>query len=158
MLNWFKSESKQPQTLGQIGEELAQLEYKKRGYKIVAANFFNKQGLRKGEIDFIAADKKSVVFVEVKTRSNANGKFGTAEESVNQFKQIKLLKAVKLFLLKYPSYQKLVPSVDVCVILIENFNTLKLVQTKPDKYLANTSLDKVGYSAKIIANAVEDWN
>jgi len=138
MLNWLKSSAK-PKSLGQLGEELAQEEYKKRGYKIIAANFFNKKGLRLGEVDFIAADAKTIIFVEVKTRASSVNKFGTGAEAVNQFKQIKILKAVKVFLQKNQKYQDLRPQIDVCEIL-------------------SGGVDKPAESVKIISNAVEDWN
>jgi putative endonuclease len=139
MLNWLKSESKKPNTLGQRGEKFAQTEYTKKGFKIISANFFNKKGLRKGEVDFIAADKANIIFVEVKTRTSSVGRFGTGQEAVNHFKQLKLLKSVKLFLLQYPQYQKLRPQIDVCVV-------------------EHHELDKQPFSAIIIPNAVEDWN
>ena len=139
MIPWFKSTPKKPTTLGQRGEEFAQTQYTKKGYKIITANYFNKKGLRKGEVDFVAADGKTVVFVEVKTRTTSVGKFGTGQESVNKFKQLKLLKSVKLFLLQYPKYQALRPQIDVCVV---NYN----------------ELDKQPFSAIIISNAVEDWS
>lgn len=136
MFNFLKS--KPIKTLGQLGEEFAQGEYKKRGYKIIAANFFNKKGLRKGEIDFIATDKQVVIFVEVKTRQNQNSKFGSGAEAVNYAKQAKMLKAIKIFLLQNPDYQKLRPQVDVCVV--------------------TSQLDKPHFSAIILSNAVEDSN
>ena len=138
ILNWLKSSVK-TKTLGQWGEEVAQEEYKKRGYKIIAANFFNKKGLRLGEIDFIATDKSSIVFVEVKTRASVENKFGTGAEAVNQFKQIKILKAVKVFLQKNENYRNLRPQIDVCEVLAPG-------------------VDKAPESVKIISNAVEDWN
>jgi len=139
MFSWLKSKPKTPKTLGQLGEEFAQEEYKKRGYKIIAANFFNKKGLRLGEVDFIALDKNHIAFVEVKTRSSPAGKFGSGAESVNQFKQIKILKAVKIFLQKYPKYLNLQPKIDICL-------------------LEFSEVDKAFKPAIIIPNAVEDWN
>jgi putative endonuclease len=137
MFNWFKS--KKPKSLGQQGEEFAQGEYKKRGYKIVAANFFNKKGLRKGEVDFIAKNKKQIVFVEVKTRNKLVEKFGTGQEAVDIFKQRKLLQAVKIFLLQNPGFTNLQPQIDVCVVLY-------------------SELDNPPFSATILTNAVDDWN
>jgi Holliday junction resolvase-like predicted endonuclease len=65
--------------------------------------------------------------------------FGTAEESVNWSKQLKLLKAVKLYLLGHQQFLKLQPQIDVCVLEYDKFdNSFKC--------------------AKIITNAVEDWN
>ncbi len=139
MFNWLKSKSIALKTLGQLGEEFAQAEYKKRGFKIIAANFFNKKVLRLGEIDFIAKNKQKLIFVEVKTRTESTNKFGSAAEAVNSFKQIKILKAVKIFLQKNPELAKLQPQIDVCLVL-------------------QNQLDKNSYSATIIPNAVEDWN
>lgn len=142
MFNFFQSKSKvldRPKTLGQQGEEFAQSEYKNRGYKVVAANFFNQKGLRLGEVDFIAVNNKSIIFVEVKTRKSLNGKFGGGAESVNYSKQAKILKAVKIFLLQNPKFQKLQPQIDVCLV----------------EY---SEIDKTFKPAIIIPNAVEDWS
>lgn len=141
MFNWLKSKSeiKKPKTLGQLGEEFAQKEYEKRGFKIIASNFFNKKGLRKGEIDFIAVKDAQITFVEVKARQILSGKFGTGAEAVNNFKQLKLLKAVKIFLLQHREYKDFKPQIDVCLV---RYN----------------ELDKQPFSAIIISNAVEDWN
>ncbi|HSG69457.1 MAG TPA: YraN family protein, partial [Planctomycetaceae bacterium] len=55
---------------GDRGERLAVRHLKKSGLKIVARNYRN----RFGEIDIIALDGQTIVFVEVKTRkSNAAG-------------------------------------------------------------------------------------
>lgn len=140
MFGWlkFKAESAN-KTLGQIGEEQAQAEYKKRGYQVIAANFFNRSGKRLGEIDFVAKNESQIIFVEVKTRTGVEGRFGTAAEAVNFFKQKKLLRAVKVFLAGNPEYQKLQPQIDVCV-------------------MEYSEVDKAFKPAKIIANAVEDMN
>jgi len=128
-----------PKTLGQLGEEAAQKEYKIRGYEILAANFFNRKGKRLGEVDFIARDKNSLVFVEVKTRALGKSRFGTGAEAVDIYKQRKILKAVKVFLLNHPEYRALRPQIDVCV-------------------MEQGPFDKSLKCAKIIANAVEDEN
>lgn len=141
MFNWFKksSQPEKPKTLGQIGEEIAQEEYRKKGFKIIAKNEYHHKGKRLGEIDFIAKDKATLVFVEVKTRHSEKGFFGSPIESVNHFKQIKILKAVKLFLLKHRELIRLRPQIDVCAIILP-------------------SIDKPPASVKIYSNAVEDWN
>lgn len=139
MLDWLKSKSSKPKTLGQLGEEFAQEEYKKRGYKVIAQNEYNTKGKRLGEIDFISKDSKRIVFVEVKTRTVGSDKFGTGAEAVNVFKQAKLLRAVKMYFLRNHQYQSLQPQIDVCII---EYN----------------ELDKAFKPVKIIANAVEDWN
>ncbi len=160
MFNWFTkpSQPEKPKPLGQIGEELAQAEYRKKGFKIIAANEYNKKGKRLGEIDFIAKNKAQIIFVEVKTRVEDKGYFGTAIESVDHFKQIKLLKAVKMFFLRNQYVLALKPQIDVCIIKITDFSRLPIVETNPAKYLALDGVDKIPHSAKIIPNAVEDWN
>jgi len=126
-------------TLGQAGEKFAQKEYQVRGYEILAANFFNRKGKQLGEVDFIAKNRDTLVFVEVKTRAGSENRFGTGAEAVNAYKQKKLLKAVKLFLLNHQEYAALRPQIDVCVVEQNPF-------------------DKSLKCAKIITNAVEDEN
>jgi putative endonuclease len=91
-----------------------------------------------GEIDFIATTKTDIAFVEVKTRSQADSRFGSPADSVNKSKQQKLLRAVHGFLARNPGYYNLRPHVDVCTIVL-------------------IKLDRGDYSAKIIENSVEDW-
>jgi putative endonuclease len=137
MFGLFKKSVKL-KSLGQLGEEAAQEEYKKLGYKVIAANEYNKKGKRQGEIDFIATDKSKIVFVEVKTRNASADRFGSGAEAVNIYKQQKILRAVKMYFLRNQQYQNLQPQIDVCVI----------------EY---SEVDKSFKPAKIIANAVEDW-
>lgn len=133
MFNWLTkiSEPEKPKTLGQIGEEIAQKEYEKKGYKIIARNEYNKKGKRLGEIDFIAQNKEQIIFVEVKTRVQDKGFFGTAIESVDHFKQIKLLKAVKMYFLRNRHALDLKSQIDVCIIKITDFSRLPIVETNP---------------------------
>ncbi len=141
MFKWLHktSEPQKPKTLGQVGEEIAQKEYEKKGFKIIAKNEFNKKGKRLGEIDFIAANKHQIIFVEVKTRQSEKGFFGGPLEAVDRFKQLKILKAVKLYLQKNQNLANLRPQIDVCAIILSD-------------------IDKVPESVKIYMNAVEDWN
>lgn len=140
MFGWLTFKFKPAgKSLGQKGEQQAQAEYKKRGFQIIAANFFNRRGKRLGEIDFVAKNSEKIVFVEVKTRTADSGKFGSGAEAVDFFKQQKLLKAVKIFLAAEPEYLKLQPQIDVCV-------------------MQYSEVDKSFEPAKIIANAVEDSN
>ena len=139
MLDWLKKPSGALKTLGQRGEEFAQQDYRQRGYKIIAANEFNKTGKRLGEIDFIAQDRQRIVFVEVKTRTAGVSRFGSGIEAVDGFKQAKILRAVKSYLLSHPQYRGLRPSIDVCQVDYREF-------------------DNPQFCAKIIANGVEDWN
>jgi len=55
-------------SIGAQGELWAQTYLKRKGYQILATNYVNPLGRRLGEIDIIAQDKDSLVFIEVKTR------------------------------------------------------------------------------------------
>jgi putative endonuclease len=72
------------QELGKLGEDLAVQVLERLGYAILARRYRT----RCGEIDIIAEDGQTVVFVEVKARANAE--FGTAAEAVTEWKQRRL--------------------------------------------------------------------
>lgn len=77
---------------GKAGEELAAAFLAKEGYRILERNFRSPLG----EIDIVAVDKGTLVFVEVKTRSS--NKFGLPEEAVNHRKQHQMTKAAQLYI------------------------------------------------------------
>lgn len=163
MLSWLKPIIQEPKTLGQIGEELAQAEYKKLGFTILAKNEYNKTGKRLGEIDFIAKNHERLVFVEVKTRQSQQGKFGSALESVNQFKQIKLLKAVKVYLQTHKELLGLAPQIDVCVVIMRGIDPVRGrhasgMSTVALGQPASNGVDETSESVKIYSSVVEDWN
>ena len=72
------------QLLGVLGEELAARELTSRGYTIVERRYRT----RYGEIDIVAEDAGTLVFVEVRAR--ATGEFGAAAESVTDAKKRKV--------------------------------------------------------------------
>ncbi len=156
-MSWLFTKKPEARTLGQIGEEFAQRYYEQLGFTIVAKNEYNKKGKQLGEIDFIAKNKEQIVFVEVKTRQRPEGRFGSGEEAVNGFKQAKILKAVKIFLLKHAEYAAHSPRIDVCVVLAGSLAGLRQISVSPPKYVLDTLLDKLPFSVKLVVNAVEDW-
>jgi len=79
-------------SLGKKGEELAIAQLKALRYKILERNF--KCSL--GEIDVIARDKNTLVFVEVKTR--ATREFGGPAAAVHERKQRQLSKVALVYL------------------------------------------------------------
>lgn len=81
-------------SLGSKGEDLAVTFLKKKGYKIISKNYKNYIG----EVDIIAQDGETVVFIEVKTR--ANDSFGYPFESVHKKKRQKLRNLALLYLKK----------------------------------------------------------
>lgn len=80
--------------LGKIGEDIAASLLINNGYKILARNYKNKLG----EIDIVAKDKDTFVFVEVKTR--LSDKFGLPSEAVSKFKQRQIYKTAVTYLQK----------------------------------------------------------
>ena len=67
--------------LGEIGENLACDELQRCGYEILARRYRR----RRGEIDIIAIDGSTLVFVEVKTRAGKD--FGTGAEAITWTKR-----------------------------------------------------------------------
>lgn len=76
---------------GEHKESIAAKWLEARGFKILEQNFRCKFG----EIDIIAKDQNTIVFVEVKFRENS--KSGFAEEAVSRAKQIKICKSADYY-------------------------------------------------------------
>ena len=72
------------QIYGEKSETLAVWYLKKNGYKILEQNYRTKLG----EIDIIAKEKKTLVFVEVKSRRS--GRYGNPKWAVTPKKQRKI--------------------------------------------------------------------
>lgn len=82
---------------GAWGEALAADYLKKKKFKLVATNY----RCRFGEIDLIVADKKYLVFVEVKLRKS--DRFGRPAEFVNYYKQNRLRSTAEMYLSENPT-------------------------------------------------------
>lgn len=93
---------------GKIGEELAADFLTRKGYQILEKNWGNKWG----EIDIIARDNETVVFVEVKTKIGIN--FGTPEEMVNWRK----LNQIQKLASSYPLSQNTQLRIDVVAVVL----------------------------------------
>jgi putative endonuclease len=77
-----------------MGEEIASRIVIRQGkMKIIERNFRS----RIGEIDIIALDKNTLVFIEVKSRAVLNA--GFPEESVTEYKQDKIRKVALYYLI-----------------------------------------------------------
>src|SRR3954468_21642393 len=55
---------------GELGERIAEEHLEHRGYRILARNFRT----RFGELDLVAADERTLVFCEVKTRLSSSSR------------------------------------------------------------------------------------
>lgn len=119
---------------GNLGERIARQHYAKSGFSIIASNFFNKVGKRRGELDFVARRGQLITFVEVKCRVARAGAYQSAVESVDLSKKRKLLKVIRWFLANHPEFTDSRLRIDVCVVI----------------------LDKTANYVRILSNAVED--
>ena len=97
MPSWLQSlfrPAPERDALGQRGENVAARYLRNSGYTIIVRNF----RCNLGEIDIVAKDGKTLVFVEVKTRTVDDP---TPEDQVNTVKRHQLTKAAKLYLTRY---------------------------------------------------------
>src|SRR5580692_10991605 len=93
--NLYERLRRQPfDPLGDRGENAAARFLRNLGYRIIDRKF----RCPAGEIDIIARDGKTLVFVEVKTRETDEP---TPEEQVNTPKRHRITKAAKIFLGRY---------------------------------------------------------
>lgn len=84
-------------SVGRLGERYAEEFLKNLGYKILERNYHS----RFGEIDLIAEENGTVIFVEVKLRSGSE--FGTPLEAITQKKLSKMIKTSQFYMLKNPN-------------------------------------------------------
>ncbi|MBM4286027.1 MAG: YraN family protein [Deltaproteobacteria bacterium] len=78
--------------LGAAGEELAEKELRRQGYRILERNFTSPLG----EVDLIARHRGTLVFVEVKTRKQS--RYGAPQEAVSPAKQARLRRLADYYL------------------------------------------------------------
>jgi putative endonuclease len=83
------------QAVGRAGEAIALKFLRRKKYTILETGFRR----FRGEIDIIALDRKTLVFVEVKMRTG--GAFGRPEESVTPAKQRQIRKVAEGYLLRH---------------------------------------------------------
>lgn len=87
------------QSTGKFGERSGETYLKKQGYRILARNLKSPFG----EIDLVANDRGTLVFVEVKTRKDAG--FGFPEEAVTREKRNRLIRLASWYLMQHPKLQ-----------------------------------------------------
>ena len=104
--------------LGKVGEKGAEKHLKKLGYKILEKNFTTKIG----EIDLIALDGETLVFIEVKTRSSEN--YGAPSQAVNKLKQEKYYLVATEYLKMKGLFDKEC-RFDVVEVIFDQINVIK---------------------------------
>ena len=85
-------------SLGEMGESIAVTFLKGAGFSIVERNF----RCVCGELDIVARDGRTIVFIEVKCRNNAI--YGPPQLAVTPFKQRQISKAALVWLSKRKLY------------------------------------------------------
>ena len=86
--------------LGRTGEEIAAAYLQQAGYRVLARNYRQKCG----EIDIIAEDNGTLVFVEVKTRNNTS--FGTPFAAVTVKKQKQIGRVAQDYLARHELFDR----------------------------------------------------
>lgn len=102
---------------GKTGEELAKDYLSKKGFKIIASNFY----IRFGEIDLIMVDRGVLVFIEVKVKVGVN--FGLPEEMITNKKLAQMKNMANIFVQKNQALAQKHPCwrLDaVCLVLNKN--------------------------------------
>lgn len=79
---------------GTEGEALAEQYLKGKGYSILAKNY----RFEKSEIDIIAKQENTIIFVEVKARTG--NRYGFPEEAISDKKKEKLMQGAEAYLLE----------------------------------------------------------
>ena len=91
-----------PHALGRHGEQLACDHLRALGFRILARNL----RVPPLEIDLVALERRTLCFVEVRTRSGSG--FGTPEESIDARKRARLLRAARAALARggWPHHER----------------------------------------------------
>ncbi len=107
MLKWLKTlfaeetaTEQTPTELADRGENLGARHLQNAGYKILLRNF----ECEAGEIDVIARLDKTLVFVEIKTRQNADP---PPESAVDDAKRQQIIRTARVYLSRYGTPQPL---------------------------------------------------
>ena len=102
--------------IGLLGEKKAKEFLISNNYEIIETNFYSPYG----EIDIIAKDDETLVFIEVKTRS---GDLDSALRSISISKRRKISKTASYFLSKNDKFYDMFTRFDVIVILNDKSST-----------------------------------
>jgi putative endonuclease len=85
------------QALGSSGEDIACRYLERKRYEIIARGY----RMLRGEIDIVARDGRTLVFVEVKARADES--HGRPEEAVTPAKQRQIRRIAQGYLLEHPA-------------------------------------------------------
>ncbi len=97
---------------GNAGEAFVTDRLQRAGYRIIDRNW----RIRGGEIDIVALDGETLVFVEVKARTGE--RVGYAEDAVDARKLTRLMRAAEMYVEAYPEHSDRVWRVDFVAITL----------------------------------------
>lgn len=103
---------------GDKGEQLVAEYLRKKGYIISAKNYTS----RYGEIDIIAENNSTILFVEVKTRSRKSAEFISPADCVTKQKQERIIATAEYYILN--NGVELQPRFDIAEVISETSGNL----------------------------------
>lgn len=98
MFEKFFRKTEKRKMVGNLGEDAAAAFLRKNGFRVIDRNYRNRSGRQLGELDIIAEENDTVVFVEVKSRECRCGETIFPEENITFEKLRKLSKIAELWL------------------------------------------------------------
>lgn len=110
------------QVVGDHAEHLAIAKIEGAGLRVLERNY----RVRGGEIDCIAIDGETLVFVEVRYRKNQ--RFGGAAASIDQRKQQRIIHAAQVYLLKHPRHANRPCRFDCILLDALNADTMEWIK------------------------------
>lgn len=122
-----KGEKMDRKLMGQVAEEAAVNYLKHQGYQILERNYRSSLG----EIDIIAQDRDTLVFIEVRSRQGT--RFGLPQETVNLAKQQKVKRMAAQYLKAKNAWKK-VCRFDVVGILFNEEGEVKSLELIRDAF------------------------
>lgn len=106
---------------GKMGEDVAAKLLQKKGYKIIERNFSK----RYGEIDIVALDGETLVFVEVKTRKSSQ--FGSPLEAITSWKLRSVVKTAQYYKMTHSKPQEQM-RIDAVGIKLNDFDEIEEIE------------------------------
>lgn len=125
---WLPGRAPEPgPDYGKRGEDWAEGYLKSLGYEVLERGFRTKAG----ELDLVARDGQTLVFVEVKARSEDS--YGGPAAAVTPRKQVRIAKAAAAWMLKHPERPPCV-RFDVVALVLDKVEHIKDAFPSPIRF------------------------
>lgn len=124
----LKPQHLEPRHIGANTENIACDFLCKQGLQLVTRNY----RCRTGEIDLIMQDQKELIFVEVRYRRSHSR--GGAIESIDSYKQKKIIQAATYYLQQHKLTDKIACRFDVLLVSLNNMNNTLETQWIKDAF------------------------